>query len=83
MRRPRPGVVASATAHAAVIVVALVGFNHASELKPDPVESISVDLVPVTDTANVRTGSEQSKVVDTPAPSTVDSPTPADPPTQG
>ena len=76
--RPRPGVIASVVAHAAVILIAIVGFNNAEALQPDPVESIAVDLVPVTDASSVRQGSELSKVIDTTAPAVVKSDKPAD-----
>ena len=73
----RTGVTASATAHLALILVVIIGLNFAHALPTPPIESISVDLVPLTDTANVRLGSEKSKVLDTPAPAIVDSQKPA------
>jgi TolA protein len=68
----RTGVTASSIAHVAVIVIALIGFNHANELTPEAEQSIAVDLVPVTDSSSVRAGSEKSKVVDTKTPSIVE-----------
>lgn len=68
----RTGVTASSIAHVAVIVVALIGFNHASQLTPDAEQSIAVDLVPVAPTSSVRAGSEKSKIIDTTTPSVVE-----------
>ncbi|MDR3474469.1 MAG: hypothetical protein P4M09_22700 [Devosia sp.] len=68
----RTGVTASTIAHVAVIVIALIGFNHANQLTPEAEQSIAVDLVPITDTTSIRAGSEKSKIIDTKTPSIVE-----------
>lgn len=73
----RTGLTASLVTHAALITLGLVGLNHARPLEPQAIESISVDLVPVEEIANIRVGTEQSQVIDTPAPAVADSPDPA------
>ena len=75
----RTGVTASVTAHIAVILIAIIGLNHAQQLTPDAEQSIAVDLVPVTDTTSTRMGSEQSKVIDTKTPAMIETNQPADP----
>lgn len=73
----RTGVAVSAFAHIALITIGLIGLNHVDQLQPQEIEAISVDLVPIEDIASIRVGSEQSKVIDTPAPAVVDTPVPA------
>jgi len=69
----RTGVTVSASAHAVVLLVAIIGLSFPQKLTPDAEQSIAVDLVPLADTANARAGNEQSKVVDTKTPSVVQS----------
>lgn len=73
----RTGLVTSVVAHAVLITLGVIGLHQAEELQPMAVEAISVDLVPIEEVASIRTGSEQSKVIDTPAPAAVDTPNPA------
>ena len=73
----RVGVAASAIAHIGIILIVLFGLNNAHALTPPAVESIAVDLIPVQDTASVRQGSLNSKVIDTKAPAIVESNKPA------
>jgi len=73
----RAGVTVSALAHTAIILIAIIGLNNAHALTPDAVESIAVDLVPVTDAPSMRQGVLDSKVIDTPAPSIVEANKPA------
>jgi colicin import membrane protein len=74
----RTGVAASVVAHIALLIIALVGLGSAQPLTPDVVESIAVDLVPISDITNIRQGSLQSKVVKTETPAIVDTPKPAE-----
>jgi len=73
----RIGLAASAFAHIGLITLGLVGLNHVERLQPQNIEAISVDLVPVEELASIRTGVEQSDVIDTPTPAVVDTPDPA------
>ena len=66
----RVGVLASASAHAALILFGLLSLG-AEPLKPEVVESISVDLISVTDFTNIREGSLDSTVIETETPSSV------------
>ena len=72
----RAGVAGSVSAHAILLLIAIVGLNFAHPLQATDEQSISVDLVPVTDMANMRLGSQKSTVLDSKAPSTVQSPNP-------
>lgn len=71
----RVGFAASVAAHVVLIGAVLIGFREAEPLKPQNIEAISVDLVPVSELASIRAGSEQSDVIDTPAPSVVETKT--------
>lgn len=68
----RAGVTTSVIAHSAVLLIALVGLGSAKPLTPDVVESIAVDLVPISDITNIRAGSLDSKVVKTDTPAIVE-----------
>ena len=72
----RTGVVASALAHAALIAFGLLSLGAAEPLMPDAMDSISVDLVPVSDFSNIRVGTLNSEIVETDTPSAVKKPTP-------
>jgi len=72
----RAGVAGSVSAHAILLLIAIVCLNFAHPLQATDEQSISVDLVPVTDMANMRLGSQKSTVLDSKAPSTVQSPNP-------
>lgn len=72
------GVTVSAVSHAALLAVILLGMSGAKELRPEAVDSIAVDLVPIEDVTNIRVGSLESKVVETPTPSMVQDTKPAE-----
>jgi colicin import membrane protein len=74
----KAGVTTSAIAHAALLIIAIVGLGSAKPLEPEVVESIAVDLVPISDITNIRQGSLQSKVVETETPAVVKTETPAE-----
>jgi TolA protein len=74
----RTGVTVSAIVHAGLIVLAIVGLGSGRPLETPPVESIAVDLVPVSEFTNIRQGALDSTVVDTETPSAVDSDKPAE-----
>lgn len=74
----RTGVAVSALVHAGLIALAILGLGSGRALETPPVESIAVDLVPVTDFTNIRKGSLDSTVVDTETPSAVDADKPAE-----
>jgi len=73
----KTGVATSVVAHAALLIIAIVGLGSARPLEPEVVESIAVDLVPISEITNIRQGSLQSKVVKTDAPAVVKTETPA------
>jgi outer membrane biosynthesis protein TonB len=73
----KTGVTTSVIAHAALIIIALVGLGSAKPLEPEVQESIAVDLVPISDITNIRQGSLQSKVVQTETPAVAESNKPA------
>ena len=74
----KAGVTTSVIAHAALLIIALVGLGSAKPLEPEVVESIAVDLVPISDITNIRQGSLNSKVVKTDTPAVVETQKPAD-----
>ncbi len=74
----KTGVTTSVIAHAALLIIAIVGLGSAKPLEPDVVESIAVDLVPISDITNIRQGSLQSTVVKTDTPAVVKTDTPAE-----
>ena len=69
--------VTSVILHAALLIIALVGLGSAKPLEPEVVESIAVDLVPITDVTNIRAGSLDSKIVETDTPAVAESDKPA------
>ncbi len=73
----KTGVTTSVIAHAALLIIAIVGLGSAKPLQPEVVESIAVDLVPISDITNIRAGSLQSKVVQTDTPAIVETQKPA------
>ena len=73
----KTGVTTSVIAHAALLIIAIVGLGSAKPLEPEVVESIAVDLVPISDITNIRQGSLQSTVVKTETPAVVKTETPA------
>jgi outer membrane biosynthesis protein TonB len=74
----KAGVTTSVIAHAAVLVIALVGLGSAKPMEPEVVESIAVDLVPISALTNIRQGTLDSKVVETETPAIVETQKPAD-----
>ncbi|MCF6326402.1 MAG: hypothetical protein L3J21_03805 [Devosiaceae bacterium] len=68
----RVGLPVSIFSHSALIIAGLIGLNFAEPLDPGIIESISVDLVPISDFSNIRVGSLESKIVETDTPSIVD-----------
>jgi colicin import membrane protein len=73
----RVGLVASAAAHALLIAFGLVSLG-ATPLRPDVVESIEVDIIPITEFTNIREGTLDSTVIETETPSAVEDDTPAE-----
>jgi outer membrane biosynthesis protein TonB len=73
----KTGVTTSVIAHAALLIIAIVGLGSAKPLQPEVVESIAVDLVPISDITNIRQGSLTSTVVKTETPAVVKTETPA------
>lgn len=74
----KTGVTTSVIAHAALLIIALVGLGSAKPLEPEVVESIAVDLVPISDITNIRLGSLDSTVVETETPALVKTDKPAE-----
>ena len=74
----KAGVTTSVIAHAALLILALVGLGAAKPLEPEVVESIAVELVPISDVTNIRMGSLESTVVETETPAVVETETPAE-----
>lgn len=75
----RVGLATSLLAHAVLITLGVIGLHQAVEVEPLAVEAISVELVPIEEVASIRLGSEQSRIIETPAPAAVDTPEPATP----
>jgi colicin import membrane protein len=73
----KTGVTTSVVAPAALLIVAIMGLGSAKPLEPEVVESIAVDLVPISDITNIRQGSLESTVVKTETPAVVKTETPA------
>lgn len=74
----RAGLTVSALGHAGLIVLAIVGIGMGRQLEPTVVESIAVDLVPLSEFSNIRMGSLDSTIVETETPSVVDTEVPAE-----
>ncbi|MGV3491156.1 MAG: hypothetical protein ACO1OG_07520 [Devosia sp.] len=74
----RTGFTISTVGHVGLIAIAIVGIGLGDPIEATPVDSIAVDLVPVSDFANIRMGVEDSQIVETETPSIVDSETPAE-----
>ena len=71
----RVGLIASGCAHTALVLFGLLSLG-ATPLQPEVVESISVELIPVTEFTNIREGSLDSTVIETETPSAVHDDTP-------
>lgn len=74
----KAGVTSSVIAHATFLALALVGLGAAKPLEPEVVESIAVELVPISEVTNIRMGSLDSTVVETETPAVVETETPAE-----
>jgi colicin import membrane protein len=74
----KTGLTVSSIFHAGLIALVVVGIGFGRPIEPPPVESIAVDLVPIEEFSNIRLGSLESTVVETEAPSVVNSETPAE-----
>lgn len=74
----RTGLTVSTIAHVGLIALAVIGIGMGRPLDPTPVESIAVDLVPISEFTNIRIGALDSEVVETETPSAVESETPAE-----
>lgn len=73
----RAGVTASVAFHGTLIALGLLSLQGAEALNPTQVEAIPIDLIPIEEFSNVRLGSLQSQVIETPTPAVVDTPDPA------
>ncbi len=73
----RSSIIISLVAHSSLIALGLVSLSGVKPHVIDEIESISVDLVPIDAFTNITIGSEQSEVIETDAPSLVDTPEPA------
>lgn len=74
----KAGVVTSVVLHSALLILAVAGLSAAKPLEPEVVESIAVDLVPISEVTNIRMGSLDSTVVETETPAVVETETPAE-----
>lgn len=74
----RAGLTVSTALHAGLIAVVALGLGLGQPIEATPVESIAVDLVPISDFSNIRVGSLDSTIVETETPSAVDAETPAE-----
>ena len=74
----RAGLTVSTALHAGLIALAVLGLGLGQPIEATPVESIAVDLVPISEFSNIRMGSLDSTVVETEAPSVVDAEKPAE-----
>jgi hypothetical protein len=74
----RTGFTVSTIGHAGLIAIAIVGIGMGRPMDAEPVDSIAVELVPVSAFANIRMGVTDSEIVETEAPSIVESEQPAE-----
>ena len=74
----RAGLVVSAIGHAGLIALAIVGIGMTRPFEAQPVESIAVDLISIEEFSNIRKGTLDSTIVETEAPSIVDTEIPAE-----
>lgn len=68
----KAGVTSSVIAHATLLALAFIGLGAAKPLEPEVVESIAVELVPISDVTNIRMGSLDSTIVETETPAVVE-----------
>lgn len=74
----RTGLSVSLFSHSAIVALAVLSLNFGETLPPPPEDAIAVDIVPVSEFSNVRVGSLQSEVVETPTPAIVETEVPAE-----
>lgn len=74
----RTGLSVSAVTHAVILAVILLGLGKPNPFSEPPVDSITVDLVPLSSVSNVRAGVLDSKIVDTKTPAVVKDTKPAE-----
>lgn len=74
----RAGFTVSTIGHVSLIALAVVGIGMGRPIEATPVDSIAVDLVPVSAFANIRMGVMDSTIVETEAPSIVETEAPAE-----
>jgi len=72
----RAGLVVSFVAHTGLIALGLVSLSGVQPLVPEAIESIAIELVPIEAFSNIRVGTLESDVIETDAPSVVDTPEP-------
>ncbi len=70
----RIGLGASFITHVALIGFGLVSLSNAKPHRPEIIESISIDLIPIEDITNIRVGTEQSEIIEAEVPSPINSP---------
>ena len=73
----RTGLTVSIVAHVTLIAIGLVNLGFTEPLEMT-VDSISVDLIPISEVSNIRVGQLDSEVVETPTPSAVEDDQPAE-----
>src|SRR5690606_7923885 len=73
----RTGLAVSIAAHVVLLTLGLINLGWTEPLQPS-VQSIAVDLVPIEEFSNIRMGQLDSEVVETDAPSAVESEQPAE-----
>jgi hypothetical protein len=73
----RIGLPVSVFSHTALVALGVISLNFGQPLDPQVIESISVDIIPITQFSNIREGKLESEIVDTPTPAIVDTPDPA------
>ncbi|WP_157970161.1 cell envelope integrity protein TolA [Pelagibacterium sediminicola] len=72
------GTTVSVLAHTALIALGLMNLTGSRELAPNMVDSIAIDLIPIEEFSSIRVGTLDSDVVESEAPSAVDSEEPAE-----
>lgn len=74
----RVGLPVSVFSHTALIAVGLLSLNFSEPFDPPAIESISVEIVPITELSNIRLGSLESEIIETQTPSLVETLIPAE-----
>ncbi len=73
----RLSLIISFFAHASLIALGIFSLSSVKPHIAEPVETISVELVPIEEFSNIRIGTEKSDLIETQAPSLVETPEPA------